>query len=151
MEAEATKTQDRRTIGSDLRRRVAALVREEELDNVLVGQIVFEPDLPLVGLKARLVCNKLSNLGTIPYLDPPLADIETREKIDVLCFAVVTERPPEQVQGLLRVAGIQEMLIEPLERRRSRARRPCRAAAPPPSPAPSRPRRCGWISNAWIT
>ena len=106
-------------LAKDLRRRVAAVIAEEEYDHVLVGQVVFEPNLPLVGLKARLVYSKLSNLGNVRYLDPPLADIENRETLDTLCFGIVTERPPEAVQHYLQVAGVQQIIVEPFERRRS--------------------------------
>ncbi len=137
-------------IAKDLRRRVAAVIAEEEHDHVLVGQVVFEPNLPLVGLKARLVYSKLSNLGNIRYLDPPLADIENRETLDALCFGIVTERPPEAVQHYLQVAGVQQIIVEPFERRPLAGKRPLRPAAPtPPSWAPNRPKPCAWISNVW--
>ena len=98
----------------ELHQRVAALVREEERDAALVGQVVFEPALPQVGLKARLIYEKLSNLGEIRYFDPPADDIEMRDDLDAISFGVAAETSPEAVRRLLRIAGIQRMTIEPL-------------------------------------
>jgi two-component system chemotaxis sensor kinase CheA len=123
-ESKATKREEPLAVGEDLRRRVAAVIREEDLGDILVGRIVFEPDLALVGMKARLVYSRLSNVGAIRFFDPPLEDIENREHIDALCFGVAGERSPEQLRSVLRIAGIQEMLIEPLEQRRSPAKTP---------------------------
>ena len=99
---------------SDLHQRVAALVRETEHDTVLVGQVIFEPALPQVGLKARLIYEKLSHLGEIRYFDPPADDVEMRERLDAVSFGVATEKSPEAMGRLLRVAGIQRMTVEPL-------------------------------------
>ena len=108
------------TIDADLRRRVFATLRDQDDDNVLLGKIIFEPNLPLVGLKARLIASKLSNVGAIRYFDPPLDDVENREEIDAIAFGLVTDRSPEAVRRLLHVAGVQQTAIEPLDRRRRR-------------------------------
>ena len=79
-----------------------------------MGQVIFEPALPQVGLKARLIYEKLSHLGEIRYFDPPADDIEMREQLDVVSFGVATEKSPEAMGHLLHVAGIQQMTVEPL-------------------------------------
>jgi len=100
--------------GLDLHRQVAALIRESEHETVLVGQVTFQPALPQVGLKAQLIYEKLSNLGEIRYFDPPEADIELREQIDAVRFGVATEKSADAVQRLLRIGGIQSLMVEPL-------------------------------------
>ena len=137
------------TIDADLRRRVVATLREQDDDNVLIGKIVFEPNLPLVGLKARLIASKLSNVGDIRYFDPPLDDVENREEIDAIDFGLVTDRSPEAVRRLLHVAGVQQTAIEPLDRRQAPAKTPRGAMPVPPSPAPSPPKPSAWISSGW--
>ncbi len=104
-EAKAEHSEERSDIDRDLRQRIAATLHDQEHDNVLVGRIVFEPNLPLVGLKAQLICSKLSNLGNIRYFDPPVADIENLDEIAALCFGIATERSPEEVQRLLARRG----------------------------------------------
>ena len=49
----------------------ADLVLAEQHGDVMVGQIVFQPNLPLVSLKAQLLASKLANAGEIRYLNPP--------------------------------------------------------------------------------
>ena len=122
-ESEAGNKDERSGISEDLRKRIADMIPEQEHDNVLVGQILFEPHFALAGLKTQLIASKLSNLGNIRYFDPPLADIDTLEEIRVVHFGVVTDKTPEAVRRLLQVAGVQQITIESLERRRAADRR----------------------------
>jgi two-component system chemotaxis sensor kinase CheA len=115
--------------GLDLHQLVAALVRESEHETVLVGHVIFQPALPQVGLKAQLIYEKLSNLGEVRYFDPPAADIEMREQLDSVRFGVATEKSADAVQRLLRIGGIESLLVEPLA-----------AAIIPPADAPASPR-----------
>ena len=152
VESEATNKNKPSGIGGDLRKRIAATIPEQEHDNVLIGQILFEPHFRLAGLKTQLISSKLSNLGNICYFDPPLADIDKLEEIRVIQFGVVTDKTPEAVQRLLQVAGIQEMTIEPLEPAVGRPavgtiRAPAQGRVSSPSLASSPPKPCGWISN----
>lgn len=102
-------------ISDDLHRQVAAAFHGEHRDDVLVGRVVFQPNLPLVGLKAQLVSSKLANLGEIRYIHPPVADYETIEDLDVLEFGVTTERNTASVRQLLQVAGVLTITVEPLK------------------------------------
>ena len=126
--AEAAKPQaaikeNQSGVTPDLHQRVAAALRDENQDSpILVGQVVFEPDLPLVGMKARLVYSKLSNLGEIRYADPPVDDIEMREQLDALCFGIATDKSSKEMQHWLQVSGIQGMTVEPLAQKRSDAK-----------------------------
>ena len=99
---------------ADLHQQVAALSRLSEHETVLVGQITFLPALPQVGLKAQLIYEKLSNLGEVRYFDPPAADIELREELGAVRFGVATEKSADAVQRLLRIGGIQTLMVEPL-------------------------------------
>ena len=101
-------------IGPELHQRVADALREDQHDNVLVGCVLFEPDLPLVGLKARLVFTKLSNAGEIHYVDPSQADMEALDDIPALSFGISTDKPVEDLRQLLRVAGVLDVFIEPM-------------------------------------
>lgn len=111
-------------ITEDLHRRVEAAFSGEHRDDILVGRVVFERNLPLVGLKAQLVSSKLANLGDIRYIHPPIADYETIEDLDALEFGVTTERKAASIQQLLQVAGVATIMVEPLKRL------PALAAAP---------------------
>ena len=105
-------------ITNELRQRVAAVIREEENDTVVIGRVVFEPNLALVGLKARLIYSKLSNLGNVRYLDPPADNLENLDEIESLYFGVTTERTPETVEHMLMIAGVHRVAAELFERRK---------------------------------
>ncbi len=136
-------------ISNDLRRRIADLVLAEQRDDVVVGQIVFETNLPLVSLKAQLLASKLANLGEIRYLNPSAEAMETLDEIAAVEFAVVTDKSAEVVHGLVQVSGVASVAVEPLERRQTPAdaRAMRRAKLAPPSPAPSPPRPCESTSS----
>jgi two-component system, chemotaxis family, sensor kinase CheA len=121
-------------VDEELRTLVAAAVGEQESENVLLGRIVFEPGLEFVGLKARLVCNKLSNFGNIRYLNPPLEEIENREEIQSLCFGIVTEKSPTVLKEVLHVAGISGIVVEPLDLQRREAKKQTVGGARAPEP-----------------
>ncbi|MEN6406250.1 MAG: chemotaxis protein CheA [Thermoguttaceae bacterium] len=119
---ETTKTQENSTPDdagplskSEWRRRVAESLLEGELGATLVGQVVFTPGCSHVGLKARLIYEKLSRLSEIRCFDPPADQIETREQLDAVRFGAVTERTPESLARVLRVAGVQDIEIERLD------------------------------------
>lgn len=114
-----------------------ACPHHHENEHILVGCVIFEPDLPLVGLKARLVCSKLSNLGDLRYVDPPLADIETLDEIESLRFGVTTDKTVEDVQRALQVAGVQSLSVVPLSVEHMAGTAATVAAAAGPATAPA--------------
>jgi len=118
-------------ISDDLRRRLADMILVEQRDDVVIGQIVFEANLPLVGLKAQLLCSKLANVGEVRHVNPPVDAMETLEEIATIEFAVVTNKSPEVVRGLLQVAGVASVAVEPLERRQMQTAAPAEARAEP--------------------
>lgn len=99
-------------VTEDLRARVGANAPEGV--QVLIGGVRFRPKLPLVGLKARLVFEKLSNQGDVCYLDPSLEQMDQLEEIDAIYFGVVTEAAAERVCGQLWIAGVESLSVEPL-------------------------------------
>jgi hypothetical protein len=50
--------------------------------DVFLGEVVFQSRLPLVGLKARLVYEKLANLGDVCYFTPPVEEVDELEGLD---------------------------------------------------------------------
>ena len=92
--------------------------------DVFVGEVVFQPRLPLVGLKARLVYEKLANLGNVCTFAPPVEDVDEIEELDKVSFGVATDKPIETVEKQLRIAGVDSSVVEQL-------------VAKSPSPSPS--------------
>ena len=116
-------------ISNVLRKHVSDATLAEQRDDVVVGQIVFEANLPLVSLKALLLSSKLANVGEIRYLNPPAEAMETLEEIAAIEFAVVTNKNPEVVRTLLQVAGVASVVVEPLERRQTLTAAPLESRA----------------------
>ncbi len=110
------RTRERREVvpGDDLRAKIAALSSDQ--DSTFAGFVVFEPNLPLVGLKAQLLREKLANLGDLCYFDPPGDDLDALDSIETISFGLVTEMSPDVVIRQLRVAGVEDLRVEPLRR-----------------------------------
>ena len=79
-----------------------------------VGHVQFQPDLPVAGLKAQLICEKLAKLGEVSYCDPPAEKLDEVENLDSLRFQVTCDQSRETLAEQLRVAGVQAITVEPL-------------------------------------
>jgi two-component system chemotaxis sensor kinase CheA len=99
-------------VDDHLRALVAMAAPEGEA--TFVGMVVFQPSLSLAGLKARLIHDKLANLGEVCYFDPPVEKLDDLENLDRASFGVTTDQPLEVVQRQIRVAGVRQVIIEPL-------------------------------------
>lgn len=110
-----------------------------------VGRVRFQKNLPLVGLKAQLIHEKLSNMGSVCYFSPDVASLDDLETIDVIDFGVITERNSNQLQCELHVGGVLEVACEstsyaPKTPKQASQKAPSPAAEIPPpaaSPAPA--------------
>ncbi len=116
----------------ELRKQVEATAAD--YDKTFAGAVVFDPLLPLVGLKARLIYEKLSNLGDVCFFDPPAESLDELEHLDGVRFGVLTEESQAAIAGCLRIAGVRQSVIEPLA--------PKKAEPVPPKPT-SQPRAAG--------
>jgi two-component system chemotaxis sensor kinase CheA len=124
-------------IAAELRDQVAHASGDHE--STLVGTVIFQPGLLLVGLKARLLYEKLANLGEVCYFTPPAETLDEKETIDAVGFGVVTDKGLEYVRRKLRIAGIQQMALEPLLGAPPAPAEASKASATPPAAQPSRP------------
>jgi two-component system chemotaxis sensor kinase CheA len=88
--------------------------RGGDQQHTFVGTVQFEPNLPLAGLKGRLLYEKLANLGKVCYFDPPPEDLDEMEDLGGVSFGLVAERPLSAISRPLRIAGVQQAIVEPL-------------------------------------
>ncbi len=91
---------------------VAAAADESEA--VLVGEVFFQPGLPLAGLKGRLIYEKLAAAGEVCYFQPPPAQLDEMADLGQIGFGVATPEPPETLAARLRISGVQRVLLERL-------------------------------------
>jgi len=96
-----------------LRGLVSAVSHDQE--RTLVGRVVFERELALVGLKAQLVFEKLANLGEICYFDPPADKLEELEVLESVCFGLTTDRTADEISRQVSLGGVAAVTVEPLE------------------------------------
>jgi two-component system chemotaxis sensor kinase CheA len=80
---------------------------------LLAGEVVFRPNLPLVGLKAQLIYEKLCHLGEVRHFDPPAHRLEQLHSLRSISFVVSTEKASEVTPRQLWVAGVEEVVVRP--------------------------------------
>ncbi len=72
----------------------------------VVGIATMQPGLPLAGLKARLLYDKLSLLGSVFSFAPPVEQLDEIESISHIAFGCLTEKSAEQIAAPLKLAGV---------------------------------------------
>ena len=107
-------------ISEALREKVASLSSDQ--DATLVGRVLFERSLALVGLKAQLLREKLANLGELCYFDPPGEDLDELESLEGIAFGLVSENGIEVISRQLRVAGVSGLQVEALRQSKATAK-----------------------------
>ena len=80
----------------------------------LIGQVRFQPRLPMAGLKGQLVYNKLANLGEVCYFDPPQQQLDELDVLECVSFGLVSDKPVDVVREHLKIAGVDELTVETL-------------------------------------
>jgi two-component system, chemotaxis family, sensor kinase CheA len=130
-------------LGGQLRARVLAQMTVR--GSGVYGIVAFTQGSPLVGLKARLVHEKLAHLGDVFLCEPAAETLDEFEELERLVFGVATEVGVEVFQQQLSIAGVDRVDVAPLfdgpqtdETRPAAAERPQLAAAAPQSTASER-------------
>lgn len=100
---------------ADFRSRLSVILTDEE--KAVVGMVTFQPNLALAGLKARLVYEKLSNLGDVRCFEPPVESLDEMASLPSVSFALSTDKPIATVRQQLRIGGVQQTVVEPWENR----------------------------------
>ncbi len=103
----------------------------------LGGTVVFRKDLALAGLKARLLYEKLSHLGQVCYLNPPVERLEESDDVERLTFGLASEESVETIRRNLQIAGVAGLEIARLVRGPSESAAGVKVPAPAPSPSPT--------------
>ncbi len=94
---------------------LADIAAEAPLSAVgFVGRIWFDPEFPLVGLKAQLLSEKLTHLGKVFHSKPSRDELDSIEVLESLTFGVVTEMESDQLQKTLQIVSVQRIELTPL-------------------------------------
>ena len=105
--------------------------------------VVFEPNLPLPDMKARLVLNRLAARGRVLETYPPADQLDEVESLPEFTVFLAAECDPEELRGLADVDGVARIRIEHGASKRSQPpsskSAPAEPSVPPvaePDPAP---------------
>ncbi len=74
-------------------------------------QVAFQQGLPLVGLKARLIYQKLDRLGQVLSVDPPLEICEQSENLPQIEVLLSSCSDSERIKQDLHVAGVTAVTV----------------------------------------
>jgi two-component system chemotaxis sensor kinase CheA len=75
--------------------------------------VIFEPNLPLADMKARLVLNRLAAKARILATDPAAEQLDEVDPLTRLTICLATESDADELRGLADVEGVTEIRIEP--------------------------------------
>ena len=76
--------------------------------------VVFQPNLPLADMKARLVLNRLSTKVRVLSTDPPVERLDETDPLTRFTILLTTDCSPDELRGLADVEGVFEIRIESL-------------------------------------
>ena len=75
--------------------------------------MIFQPNLPLADMKARLVLNRLSTRARILSTDPPVEQLDEIEPLTRFTVYLTAEANVDELRSLADVEGVAEIRIEP--------------------------------------
>ncbi len=78
----------------------------------ILANIVFEPGLPLAGLKARLLYERLDQLGTLFYCEPPESSLDDLHELGRLTLGLSTLESVDRVRGEMEIEGVESVELE---------------------------------------
>jgi two-component system, chemotaxis family, sensor kinase CheA len=74
--------------------------------------VIFQPNLPLADMKARLVLNRLSTRARILWTDPPVERLDDIETLTSFTIHLTAEVAHDELRNLADVEGVAETWIE---------------------------------------
>jgi two-component system chemotaxis sensor kinase CheA len=74
--------------------------------------VIFEPNLPLADMKARLILNRLSTRGRILSTDPPVERLDEIERLTKFTVYLAADANADDLRGLADVEGVAEIHVK---------------------------------------
>ena len=75
--------------------------------------VIFQPNLPLADMKARLVLNRLSTKARILSTEPPVERLDEIDPLTRFTVYLTAEANADELRSLADVEGVAEIQIEP--------------------------------------
>jgi two-component system chemotaxis sensor kinase CheA len=79
---------------------------------ILALSVIFEPNLPLADMKARLVLNRLSTRARILATEPPVERLDDVESLPSFKVHLTADCETHELRALADVAGVTNILVE---------------------------------------
>ncbi|QDU75131.1 Chemotaxis protein CheA [Bremerella volcania] len=114
--AEETTSVQPRTLDPERLQQLAANHFDDDAARLLVLNVKLASHVPLVGLKAQLLCEKLARQGAVLLTDPERSKLETIGELSGIVIGVVTSLADPALYSLLNVSGVQDVNISEIQR-----------------------------------
>ena len=96
----------------------------------VVGRAWFPPSMPLPGLKASLILERLGSLGKVFYSNPPVAELDHVTTLESFAFGLLTPASAPTIASRLKLGGVTKVELVPLPRKAPPAVEPPRQTEP---------------------
>ena len=78
------------------------------------GCVLFDSDMPLIEIKARLICERLEECGSLFECRPEAEKVEECQGIERLVFGIVTDIPSDQLRDNINLEGVKQIQLAPI-------------------------------------
>ncbi|MBA2114919.1 chemotaxis protein CheA [Bremerella alba] len=92
---------------------------ENDADRLLIAKVQLASSVPLVGLKAQLLCEKLARNGKVLLTSPQRSELDSISELSGIVIGLITKLEDTAIYSLLNVSGVMEVQITQLERDQS--------------------------------
>ena len=76
--------------------------------------LIFQPNLPLADMKARLVLNRLSSRARILSTEPPLEQLDNIDSLSTFTVYLIADVSIDELRSLADVEGVTKIEVKPL-------------------------------------
>ncbi|GAA4422246.1 chemotaxis protein CheA [Bremerella cremea] len=87
-----------------------------DADHLVLARVALNPATPLVGLKAQLLCEKLSRQGVVLLTEPPREMLENLSDLSEVVIGMVTAAEDITLGSVLNVSGVNNVQLDRLPR-----------------------------------
>jgi two-component system chemotaxis sensor kinase CheA len=118
---ETAPAQNENSITTDIQTASSLVVPEEQVtlgdhDNLYAIKVIFQEDISLPDMKARLIAKRLSSMGEITAADPPLEKLDEIADLRGITFRLSTESTLSDVNLAVDMSGVASIEITDLKK-----------------------------------
>ncbi len=99
------------------------------------GRVTFAPNLPMAGLKALLLCEKLHSLGAVFHSHPAANELASWQTLEAWSFGLAASSVEDAIRAQFRIAGVASIELVAITPEAANAAQPL-TARPEPSASP---------------